>query len=297
MSVAVFEQERGRLTAIAYGVLGSVMEAEDVVQDAWLRWASTDWDRVEEPAAYLTTVVTRLAIDRLRSAARRRESYVGPWLPEPIVTETDRDPSEAVAEAERISMALLTAMERLNPLERAVFLLREVFDYDYADIAPIVDRTATACRQIATRARTRVGDPERVQPVPAEAQQELVEGFLRALSSGDVDDLASRLAADVVLWSDGGGLRRAARHPVHGADRVSTFLSNIARQGRQDGGRARVAQANGGPALLLEYPGELYGVMTLEIREGVVTAIRTVINPEKLEHVAGVRPQRESGSS
>lgn len=297
MSVAVFEQERGRLTAIAYGILGGVMEAEDVVQDAWLRWASTDWDRVEEPAAYLTTVVTRLAIDRLRSAARRRESYVGPWLPEPIVTEADSDPSEAVAEAERISMALLTAMERLNPLERAVFLLREVFDYDYADIAAIVDRTAIACRQIAARARARVGDPERAQPVPAEAQQSLVEGFLRALASGDVDDLASLLAADVVLWSDGGGLRRAARHPVHGADRVSTFLSNIARQGRQDGGRARVAQANGGPALLLEYPGELYGVMTLEIQEGVVTAIRTVINPEKLQHVARVRPRRESGSS
>lgn len=297
VSIGAFEEQRGRLTAIAYGILGSVMEAEDVVQDAWLRWASTDWEKVDEPAAFLTTVVTRLAIDRLRSASRRRETYVGPWLPEPIVTETGDDPADTVAEAERISMALLVALERLNPLERAVFLLREVFDYDYADIAPIVDRTPTACRQIATRARTRIGDPERAQPVPAEAQQSLVEGFLRALASGEVEDLASRLAADVVLWSDGGGVRRAARHPVHGVDRVSTFLLNIARQGRKDGGRARVAQANGGPALLLEYPGEIYGVMTLDIREGVVTAIRTVINPEKLQHVARVRPRRESGNS
>ncbi|MFP3913457.1 MAG: RNA polymerase sigma-70 factor [Actinomycetota bacterium] len=287
MSVEQFEAQRGRLIAIAYGILGSVMEAEDVVQEAWLRWASTDWERVDEPAAFLTTVVTRLAIDRLRSAARRRESYVGPWLPEPIVTDVESDPADRVAEAERISMALLTAMERLNPVERAVFLLREVFDYDYAEIAPIVGRSVGNCRQIGARARSRVGDPARARPLEGESDRAVVDGFLRALAAGDVDELVARLAADVVLWSDGGGKRRAARHPVHGADRVATFLLNVTRRGAREGGTARPVRANGGLALRLEMPDGIYGVMTFEFEEGVITAIRSVINPDKLGHVPG----------
>lgn len=285
MSVDLFEQQRGRWTAIAYGILGSVMEAEDVVQDAWLRWASTDWKKVEEPVAFLTTVVTRLSIDRLRSASRRREAYVGPWLPEPIVTETDSDPAETVAEAERISMALLTALERLNPLERAVFLLREVFDFDYAEIAPIVDRSAENCRQIASRARARVGDPARARPLDPDSDRALVEGFVHAVGDGNVEQLVSRLAADVVLWSDGGGRRRAARHPMHGAERVATFLVNVTRSGAEQGGRARVVRVNGSLGLRLEMPEELYGVMVLDIDEGLITAVRTVINPDKLQHL------------
>lgn len=286
MTVAVFEEHRPRLTAIAYGIVGSVMEAEDVVQDAWLRWAGVDQDRVTEPAAYLTTIVTRLAIDRLRSAQRRRETYVGPWLPEPIVTEVGSDPADTVAEAERLSMALLTAMERLNPLERAVFLLREVFDYDYTEIAPIVGRSRQATRQIASRARTRVGDPERSRPGEIGRESEVVGRFLAALAGGDIDGLIDTLAADAVLWSDGGGARRAARHPVSGASKVATFLVNLTRRAAESGGEAQLVRANGRAALRLELDGELYGIMTFDFVDEIITAVRTVINPDKLSHLS-----------
>lgn len=297
MSVEVFEEQRPRLVAIAYGILGSVMEAEDVVQDAWLRWEGADWDRVEEPAAYLTTIVTRLSIDRLRSARVRREAYVGPWLPEPIVTELEDDPADVVVEAEAISMALLTALERLNPVERAVLLLREVFDYDYAEIGPMVGRLPAACRQIAARARARVGEVHRTQPVEPEKQRDLVEGFMAAVTAGDVASLASRLAADAVLWSDGGGLRRAARHPIHGAFNVARFLANVLRRGAAQGGTGRLVKANRDLAVLLELGGETYGVMVFEIADDVVTAIRSVINPEKLRHLDAGNARRGTGSS
>lgn len=286
MSVEVFEQQRPHLTAVAYGILGSIMEAEDLVQDAWLRWAGTDWSTVEDPAAYLTTIVTRLAIDRLRSARVRRETYVGPWLPEPIVTELDSDPADVVAEAEMLSLALLTSLERLNPLERAVLLLREAFDYDYAEIAPMIQRTVDNCRQIAARARSRVRDVRRSRPVAEVEQLQLVQGFMTAVVNGDVDDLATRLAADAVLWSDGGGSRRAARHPVNGLSRISTFLINVTRRGLEQGGTGRLLRANGGPAVRLELDGDLYGIMTFEIEEGVITGIYSVVNPGKLRHLA-----------
>lgn len=285
MSVEVFERQRGRLTAIAYGVVGSVMEAEDVVQDAWLRWSGVDSEKVEEPAAYLTTVVTRLAIDRLRSARARRERYVGPWLPEPIVREVEDDPADAVAEAETISMALMTALERLNPVERAVFLLREVFDFDYAEIGPIVDRSPDACRQIAARARSRVGDPGRSMPVDPEEESRVVADFVAALASGDVDRLVERLAADAILWSDGGAARRAARHPIHGAPKVAAFLASVLRRGIDQGGTGRLVRANGRLALRLDLADELYGIMTFDIADGTITAVKAVINPDKMRHL------------
>jgi RNA polymerase sigma-70 factor (ECF subfamily) len=276
----VFEAQRPRLFGIAYGMLGSVMEAEDVVQDAWLRWQAADRVAVREPAAFLTTVTTRLAIDRLRSAQRRREAYVGPWLPEPIVREIGEDPADLVAEAEQLSMALLTAMERLDPVERAVFLLRETFDLDYAEIADVVDKSPAACRQIARRARDRVGDPSRAQPI--DDPEHALAPFVAAITSGDVDALLATLAADVIAWSDGGGIRRAARQPIPGAERVATFLISIIRYGAERGGTGRVVVANGMPALLTELDGDLYGVMTIDLEDGLVTAIRSVVNPEKL---------------
>lgn len=286
MNVEVFEEQRPRLTAIAYGIVGSVMEAEDVIQDAWLRWAGTDQATVDEPAAYLTTIVTRLAIDRLRSARARRERYVGPWLPEPIVREVEEDPADTVAEAERISMALMTALERLNPVERAVFLLREVFDFDYAEIAPIVDRTVPACRQIAARARARVGDPGRTVPIDPEEEAAIVTDFVQALASGDVDVIVERLAADVVLWSDGGSVRRAARHPIHGAPKVAAFLASVLQRGIAQGGTGRLVLANGQLALRLDLDDGLYGIMTFDIADETITAVRSVINPDKLRHLA-----------
>lgn len=289
MNDGVFEAQRARLVGIAYGMLGSVMEAEDVVQDAWLRWRDADLDEIREPAAFLTTVTTRLAIDRLRSARHRRETYVGPWLPEPLVREVGADPADVVAEAEQISMALLTALERLDPVERAVFLLRETFDFDYSEIADVVDKSPAACRQIARRARERVGDPARTRHV--EEPERALAPFLSALAAGDVDALIETLAADVIAWSDGGGVRRAARQPVPGAVRVAKFLIGIVEYGRKRGGTARLVVANGSPALLTELDGELYGIMTFDIDDGLVTAIRSVVNPEKLEHLAGGSPR------
>ncbi|MEX2487342.1 MAG: sigma-70 family RNA polymerase sigma factor [Nitriliruptoraceae bacterium] len=193
-----FETHRPRLAAIAYGMLGNWADADDVAQDAWLRWAATDRSDIREPVAFLTTTVTRLAIDRLRSAQVRRESYVGPWLPEPIVTDGN-DPAAAVAEAESLSMTLLTALERLNPVERAVLRLRDVFDFDYGDIAEVVDRDPTAVRQIAVRARDRAGAPRRDTGQPANEHDRLiVERFLAAAVDGEIDKLVRLLAADVV---------------------------------------------------------------------------------------------------
>jgi RNA polymerase sigma-70 factor (ECF subfamily) len=280
----VFESHRSRLVAVAYGMLGSVMEAEDVVQDAWFRWQGADRSSIREPGAFLTTVTTRLAIDKLRSARKRRETYVGPWLPEPIVREHGEDPAETVAEAERLSMALLTAMERLDPVGRAVFLLREVFDFDYSEIADVVDKSPSACRQIAKRSRERVGDPARSQPV--DDAERVMGAFLSALAAGDVDALVETLAADVVIWSDGGGFRAAARQPIPGVERAVKFLLKIVDYGRKHGATARPVVANGGPALMTVLDGEPYGILTIEVSDGVITAIRTVINPEKLTSVS-----------
>jgi RNA polymerase sigma-70 factor, ECF subfamily len=288
-----FEAQRPRLMAITYGMLGSVMEAEDVVQDAWLRWQAVDKTQIDQPAAFLTTITTRLAIDQLRSARRRRETYVGPWLPERIVREHGDDPADVVAEAERLSMALLTAMERLDPIERAVLLLRETFDFDHAEIADVVDKSPAACRQIAKRARERVGDPTRRRPVDNPAH--VLAPFLAAIATGDADALMKTLAADVIAWSDGGGIRRAARQPVPGAERVAKFLLSIVETGLKQGGSAQVVVANGGPALLVSLDGELHAVMTLDIDDGLITAIRSVLNPEKLgyaERVTAERPDR-----
>lgn len=298
----IFEAERGRLQSIAYGMTGQVMDAEDVVQDAWLRWQGADHGTITNPAGWLTTVVTRLAIDRLRSARHRRETYVGPWLPEPQVTHTEllpaaagpagpgdgrrgRDPAELVAEAEQLSMAFLVALERLNPVERAVLLLREVFDLDYAEISPVVDRNPANCRQIARRARDRVGDAGRVERPSPEQRRELAVAFFSALAGGDLDALMATLAADITLRSDGGGKARAAAHPIHGADRVARFLIGVGRN-RQPGDRAALVEVNGEPALYLQRGGRPFAVLVIESRDGLVTAIHGVLNPDKLTHLA-----------
>jgi RNA polymerase sigma-70 factor (ECF subfamily) len=263
-------------------MLGSVMDAEDVVQDAYLRWAGIDPTTVDSPAAFLTTVTTRLAIDRLRSAQHRREAYVGPWLPEPMVTAAD-DPAEVVATAERLSMALLVALERLNPVERAVFLLRDVFDYDYPAIADVVDKSPANCRQIASRARERVGDPSRGRPLESE-ERRLANAYAAAILSRDVAGLARILADDVVLWSDGGGKTRAARHPLAGRDRVAKYLVSVSQQA-PDETTAELVAVNGSLGWLATIGGAAMAVITFETAEGLVTGIRVVLNPDKLSHL------------
>jgi RNA polymerase sigma-70 factor (ECF subfamily) len=285
----VFESNRSRLFGIAYGMLGQVMDAEDVVQDTYLRWSDVDQATVDNPAAYLTTIVTRLAIDRLRSAQKRREEYVGPWVPEPILSADGggTDPGDVVAEAEQISLALLTAMERLNPVERAVLLLRDVFDFDYPAIADIVDRSPVNTRQIAVRARAGVGDSSRLYSTTSERRDELMASFLAAMTAGDVGQLTAVLADDITLWSDGGGKARAALHPIVGVQPVARFLLGIRRNGRP-GDTFGFAEANGDPAVVLARDGVTYAVMTFQLSDESVIGIRSVLNPDKLAHLTDV---------
>jgi RNA polymerase sigma-70 factor, ECF subfamily len=207
-------------------MLGGSAEAEDVVHDAFVRWREEDRSAVREPAAFLTTMVTRLAIDRLRSGERKRVEYVGPWLPEPRVS--DLDAAEVVSEAEQLSLALLATLERLNPVERAVFLLRDVFNFDYSEIGEIVEKSEVNCRQIARRARMRVGEPRRRFRPADEEERELLTVFVAATRGGDIDALTGLLARDAVLWTDGGGKVPAPRKPVDRADRIARFLITIA---------------------------------------------------------------------
>jgi RNA polymerase sigma-70 factor (ECF subfamily) len=238
---------------------------------------------VRSPAAFLTTVVTRLAIDRLHLAERRRVEYVGPWLPEPLVSELD--PAVVVTEAEQLSLALLTTLERLNPVERAVFLLRDVFDFDYSGIASIVDKTEANCRQIGRRARARVGEPVRRYRATREEEDELLRAFVAAAEAGDMEALTGLLARDAVLWADGGGQVKAALNPVDGAERIARFLIAIA--GKEPPGvRWLPVRVNGDPGLRTDTASGLRGVVAVELAEGLIVGIRIIVNPDKLRHLA-----------
>ena len=224
----VWADERPRLVGLAYRILGTMSDADDVVQDVGLAWLTVDHPTVRNPEGFLTTMVSRRAIDRLRSSAAKRTTYVGPWLPEPIVT-TDDDPFLSVALAESLTFGFLTVLERLEPVERAVFVLHEVFGEPYDDIAAAVDRTPAACRQIAHRARERVrSERPRSRPVDAHRRDSLLGAFLTAAAGGDLDTLRSMLTNDAVLLSDGGASRHAARRPVVGPDRIARFVANLA---------------------------------------------------------------------
>jgi RNA polymerase sigma-70 factor (ECF subfamily) len=279
-----FEAERPRLLGLAYRMLGSLADAEDVVQDAWLRWASADQAGIDRPAAWLTTVTTRLALDRIRSLSRRREEYVGPWLPEPIALPAgERGPEEAAEVADSLTLGFLVVLDRLNPVERAVFLLADVFGEPYATIATAVGKSEEACRQVASRARRKVRDarPPEVGP----ASPALFGELLAAIATGEIDAVLRLLDADAVLVSDGGADRHAARRPVLGADRVARFLVNLTR--RLPVERLQAVLLNGAPAVRIDLPnGPL--VLAAEQRDGRVCAIRTFLNPEKLTHLDGV---------
>jgi len=285
---AVFERVRPRLEAIAYGMLGDAGEAEDAAQDAWLRWRDADRAAVREPEAFLVTVVTRLALDRLKSARARRETYVGPWLPEPWGLRAADDPAEVMAEAESLALALLAALERLDPVQRAVLLLRDVFDLDYAEVGEAVGRTPATCRQIARRARERAGDPQpRFAPAP-EAEVRLAEAFAAATDTGSVAQLVELLTADAVAWSDGGGVVKAARKPVHGAERVARLLSNLRLKLAPPGTTVSAVLVNGDPGLRVDVAGAgLLSVTALEIADGRVAGLRSVLNPAKLRRLSG----------
>ena len=277
-----FAEERPRLLGLAYRMLGSLSDAEDVVQEAWLRWIASDLDAIERPAAWLTTVTTRLALDRIRTIDRRREEYVGPWLPEPITFE--RGPEEAAELADSLTLGFLILLDRLGPTERAVFLLADVFGEPYAAIAETVGKSQDACRQIASRARRRLrpgdgGEDGRPTPSPVvPVDRALLDDLVVAVVSGDVARVMALLDPDVVLVSDGGPNRHAARRPVVGAERVTRFLVNLARRVTYVGG---IVEVNGAPALLSETAqGPI--LIALDQRDGRIVAIHSIVNPDKL---------------
>ncbi|MEQ8841206.1 MAG: RNA polymerase sigma-70 factor [Acidimicrobiales bacterium] len=284
---ARFEEHRHHLFGVAYRMLGGVAEAEDAVQEAWLRWDGTDRAAIDRPRAWLTTVVSRIAIDRLRSAQVRREAYVGPWLPEPIVTSID-EPADHAVLAESLSIAFLVMLERLDPVERAAFLLREVFGHDYDEVAATIDRSPTNCRQIVHRAKARLGPdrPVRFDPGPDE-ERRLLDSFLAAAITGDLDGLHDVLAEDVVAWSDGGANQHAARRPVLGRQRVALFAKGIA--GRRDAMNSDVrvdhVRVNGGPGFVAYADGEIFMTMAFDLGPDGIRAIHSVLNPDKLEHI------------
>ena len=285
---ASFEAERARLHGLAYRMLGSVADADDVVQETWLRWhrlGPTGRAEVERPAAWFTTTASRLALDVLKSARRQREEYVGPWLPEPMLT--GGDPADAAEWAESLTLGFLVVLERLAPVERAVFLLADVFGEPYASIAAVVDRSEEACRQIASRARQRVRDARRhVAPAPGAADAtELVQRFMAACAFGQVEDLRRLLLDDVVLVSDGGRDVHAARRPVVGAERVGRFLVNVSRRLPTDVA-VDVREVNGEPGLLFHRAGSLTMVMVFEVVDGRLAALRLLLNPTKLQRIA-----------
>jgi len=286
------------LISVAYRVLGSVTDAEDTVQEAWLRWCRVDTAEVSNPRAFLVRVTTRLAIDQLRRAKTRRESYVGPWLPEPVLT--GYDVAEDVALAESVSMAMLVVLETLSPLERAVFVLREAFGMTYAEIGEVIGRKEEAVRQLARRARDHVQERRSRFEADQTEQRRVTERFLEAASSGDLEALMGVLAPGVTLVADGGGRALAPRRPVRGAEKVARFLLAVATEEKvarflESIGAEPVpdlglhpAQVNGGPGVVITSEGRPITALVLDVADGAVQTIHLVANPEKLAGVRGI---------
>jgi RNA polymerase sigma-70 factor (ECF subfamily) len=289
VSVAITDREleavRRRAFAVAYRMLGSVADAEDVVQEALLRLSRPGRD-IAEPMAWITTVATRLSIDLLRAARTRRESYVGTWLPEPLIEDVQPGPGARLELSDSLSQAFLVVLERLTPVERAVFLLREVFDYEYSQIADIVDRNEANCRQLVARARKHIASERTRFDADAALRDRLLERFLAAAEDGDLASLERMLADDAVFYADGGGRIAAARHPLHGAARVARVISKITRKQRRFGPfDLQLVRVNGQPGRILRTPdGAIWDVLSIDVLDGRIEAIRIVRNPEKLAH-------------
>jgi RNA polymerase sigma-70 factor (ECF subfamily) len=277
MSEDPFARHRSLLFTVAYEMLGSASDAEDVVQETWLRWSGVDQSEVRDPRAYLVRIVTRQALNRVRTVERRREDYVGEWLPEPLLTSPDI--AEDVELAESLSMAMLTVLETLGPTERAVFVLREVFDTPYDEIAAALDKTSASVRQIAHRAREHVAARRPRVPVSATEQQEAVDRLFGAIRGGDLQGLLDVLAPDVVVVADTGGFAPAARRPIVGAERVANFLLRMPEQAELT---VTPMWLNGSPAVLIAIPGEADTAVSFTVEDGRVTHVYAVRNPHKL---------------
>ncbi|MFI6002077.1 RNA polymerase sigma-70 factor [Streptomyces sp. NPDC051366] len=285
----IFHQHRNLLFSVAYRFLGTAADAEDAVQDAWIKWSAADRSQVADPKAYLTRIVSNLALERLRSTRYKRETYVGPWLPEPILT--GGDAAEAVTDAESVSMAMLVVLETLSPLERAVFVLKEVFDFSHAEIAEAVERSEVAVRQAAHRAREHVRARRPRFPTDRSRQREVTERFFAASTGGDVNALMELLSPDVTLWTDGGGKVRQALRPVVGASTVAAWfaaIGTVTYQGIEPADmNAELVEINGGPGMLFSGPSQVIATVTFDFdADGRITAIHNVANPDKLLAIA-----------
>lgn len=280
------------LHGVAYRMLGRAADAEDVVQEAWLRWSAADRDDVLAPRAYLVRITTRLALDRLRQVQTRRESYVGPWLPEPVLTDygpAAPDTAEQAMLADSVSLAVLVVLESLSPLERAVFVLREAFGFPYGEIATALDRSEAAVRQLAGRARRHVDEGRPRYDVDPAERRDLTERFLAAAAGGDLDGLLALLAPDVRLVGDSGGKSKAPLRVIDSADKVGRFLLAVS-QGVESAFEFRFTEVNGGPGLLVLADGKPDSVFQIEVRDGRIQCVYIVRNPDKLHAVAPARP-------
>ncbi len=282
-ALAIFEEHRSQLFGIAYRMLGSVADAEDLIQDAWLKWSSVDTDQVDQARAYLARTIANLSLNRLKSAAARRETYVGPWLPEPLVTEEDA--AYEVEQAEAVSLAMLVVLETLSPLERAVFVLKEVFGFSFGEIAGMLDRSETSVRQVGTRARSHVQARRPRYDAPADTRRRVTDEFLAACLGGDLNQVMELLAPDVTAWTDGGGKIRAALRPLHGRDKIARWILGVLAGQLPDLGIHPVL-VNGEPGLLATSAGVPDNVVALDLNsDNRIEAIRLIRNPDKLRHI------------
>ncbi len=284
-----FSEHRNLLFAIAYRLLGSAADAEDVVQDAWFKWSAADRGQVLDPKAYLARIVSNLAMDRLRSTRRQRETYVGPWLPEPILTQADS--TEDVATAESVSLAMLVVLETLSPLERAVFVLKDVFDFSFAEIAEAVDRSESAVRQAGHRARNHIQARRPRFETDRVKRRAVTERFFAATTGGDINALMELLAPDVTLWTDGGGKVRQAMRPIIGAEKVARWIAGTITRPYEGveiaDMTAEVVDINGGPGIVIRGAGRTIATLTVDLDDdGRIVTIHNVANPDKLHAIA-----------
>src|SRR5713226_5604879 len=287
-----FETYRSYLFSIAYRMLGSAMDAEDMVQETYLRYQTTPPETIISLKAFLTTILTRLCMDQLHLARRKREQYVGPWLPEPIITAETSELAkveERVDAYESISLAFLVLLEQLQPSERAVFLLREVFEYEYAEIATFLGKSEAACRQSFSRAKKHLDDHRPRFPVSPDTQKHLLTGFMQAVQAGEMTALMNLLAEDVTFWADGGGkVKGAAMHQIAGRVAVARFIlesSPIFRRSLPEGSRIELTEVNGQPALITRAGDQAFAVLTIDVEAQRIKTIRNIVNPDKLMHV------------
>lgn len=288
--VDLFQANRPALFGVAYRMLGSATDAEDVLQDAWLRFSAAQPADLRSAKAFLTTIVTRLCLDRLKSARATREEYVGPWLPEPVVTDGRHEPERSLAQAESVTLAFMVLLETLSPEERAAFLLREVFDYEYGEIAEMLETTSANCRQLFHRAKGRIAERKPRFRATVDEKRPLVERFVRALRDGSEEELTRVLAADVGFWSDGGGKVLSARRPVFGRERVVALLLGIRRTAPAAGVPLEsvtfdIVEVNGEPAVVWHVAGRLDSVYAPTVEGDAITALRIVRNPDKLAYI------------